>query len=277
MVQEVEEGEQLLRRSLAIWRELDDRTGLASGLNQLGTALVLLGTFDESQAMFEENLAICRDLGLRFGMAWAETWLGFAELHQGHYARAGAQAQTALALGREIDDQPTIGRSLWLLGDVALARGSDPEAQRFLEESVAVYQAYGLPDELVMVLADLGVTALVQHQLDQAQQHLCQALQTAAATRMIFVDGQPLATTALLLAELGHAEEAAEVYALACRYRLVTASRWFDDVIGRRMTALTAGLPPEAVAAAQARGQAHDLHAAVAELATALAQRPAYL
>jgi len=124
-----------------------------------------------------------------------------------------------------------------------------------------------------MLLANLGVAALRQDQLAQAHQHVCQALRTATELRMVYVYALPLPATALLLAELGHTEQAVEVYALASRHPLVSASRWFDEVVGRRTATVTAGLPPEVVAAAQARGRARDLQTTVAELATALAQR----
>jgi tetratricopeptide (TPR) repeat protein len=261
-----EEGEQLQRRSLTIWRKLEDRVGIVSGLNQLAVTLIFFGRFDEARAMFEESLAICHNLGLRRASAWAEVWLAFAELHHGDYQRARTHGETALALGRELGDQPTIGRALWFLGAVTLAEGADAEGQRTLEGSVAVYRAYGLPDELIMVLADLAVAALWQGLLGQAQQHLCEALHMVTASRMVFIYALPLPATALLLAELGQAEQAVELYALASRDPHVSSSRWFEDVVGRRMAKVSAGLPPEVVAAAQERGRARDLEATMAQL-----------
>jgi len=57
-----------------------------------------------------------------------------------------------------------------------------------------------------------------------------------------------------------------ELYALASRYPRVPNSRWFEDVIGRRIAAASAALPPEVVEAAKARGQVRDLEATVIEL-----------
>jgi hypothetical protein len=57
-----------------------------------------------------------------------------------------------------------------------------------------------------------------------------------------------------------------ELYALATRYPFVANSRWFEDVAGRHITAVAATLPPEVVAAAQARGRARDLWETAQEL-----------
>ena len=57
-----------------------------------------------------------------------------------------------------------------------------------------------------------------------------------------------------------------EIYALASRYPYVANSQWFEDVVGKHITAVAARLPPDVVAAAQERGRARDLDATVAEL-----------
>jgi hypothetical protein len=63
-----------------------------------------------------------------------------------------------------------------------------------------------------------------------------------------------------------------ELYALASRYPLVANSRWFEDVAGRHIAAVAASLPPDVVAAAQARGRARDLEATVTELLVELGE-----
>jgi hypothetical protein len=50
-------------------------------------------------------------------------------------------------------------RSLWLLGNVALACEAFAEAERLLERSAATYREYGLPHELVWVLANHAAAA----------------------------------------------------------------------------------------------------------------------
>jgi hypothetical protein len=73
----------------------------------------------------------------------------------------------------------------------------------------------------------------------------------------------------LLLANRGEGERAVELYALASRYPFVANSRYWEDVAGNHIATVAAhpeGVPPEVVTAAEARGQARDLDATVAEL-----------
>ncbi len=63
-----------------------------------------------------------------------------------------------------------------------------------------------------------------------------------------------------------------QFYALASRYPVVVNSRRFEDTAGRHIAAVAATLPPNVVAAAQARGRARDLEATVAELLVELGE-----
>ena len=71
---------------------------------------------------------------------------------------------------------------------------------------------------------------------------------------------------ALLMAGCGEIERAVEMYALASRYPLVATARWFEDIAGRHIAAVAAGLPASLVSVAPARGLALDLNAVIQEL-----------
>lgn len=64
-----------------------------------------------------------------------------------------------------------------------------------------------------------------------------------------------------------------ELYALACTYPYVANSCWYEDVVGCELAEAAAGLPPDVVAAARARGQALDLWTTVEGLNDLLAER----
>jgi hypothetical protein len=68
---------------------------------------------------------------------------------------------------------------------------------------------------------------------------------------------------------------AIERYALAWQNPYVANSRWFEDVAGRHIAAVAASLPPEVVAAAEARGRTRDLWQTAEELLKELPQKEA--
>jgi hypothetical protein len=106
-----------------------------------------------------------------------------------------------------------------------------------------------------------------------ARQYLCEALRMVAAIGAFEQAMFALAATALFLAERGQPEWAVELYATLSRYLPVAEGGWYKDFFGRHVAAAAAGLPPDAVAAAQARGQERDLEATLAELLIELEDR----
>ncbi len=100
----------------------------------------------------------------------------------------------------------------------------------------------------------------------RARQHISAALRIATELRAVTVLVPAVPAIALLLADRGEAARAVELYALALRYPHVANSCWYEDVVGKHITAAAETLPPDVVAAAEARGRARDLEATVKEL-----------
>jgi DNA-binding SARP family transcriptional activator/predicted ATPase len=263
---QIEDAMQSVRECIAIWRQLGDRSGIAGGLNQLAPGLILTGSYAEAFTVLEESLAICTDLGLRWSEAWVNLWRGFAELHTGHYRRAQGSVEKALPFSREMGDYEYVGRSLWLLGDVALAREAYGEAAGLLKESVASYGAYGLPNEWVWALADLAVAERGVGKSDRALGHMCEALRTAIAVRAVLSLFWIVPKAALFLVDLGKVERAVEVYALALRSPGVVKSRWFEQVVGRHIVAAAGTLLPEFTGVLQTCGESKGLGDTAREL-----------
>jgi hypothetical protein len=82
---------------------------------------------------------------------------------------------------------------------------------------------------------------------------------------------QALAAAALILADAADSTESAkvravELYALLSRHPHVANSRWYEDVVGKQITAIAKTLPADVVAAAQERGKTRDLWETAEEL-----------
>ena len=188
-------------------------------------------------------------------------------MHLGQYQQAWAHEQIGFDLSREIGYRRGVAIALGVLGSVASAVEAHTEARQRLKEAVAIYRELGQQDAVGWTLASLGIAERGLGHFPQAQQYLCQALQTAAKIGAFVPLTTALPGSVLLLADQGKEEQAVELYALAAsRFPAVANSRWFEDVVGRHIAAVAATLSPEVVAAAQRRGQARDLWATVEEL-----------
>jgi tetratricopeptide (TPR) repeat protein len=260
------EAERLMRESLALYRALDEPFYGHKAALRLGHSLAGQGRVAEAYPLLEKALAAFSERGgVPELVSWATVVLSQADLSLGRYAEAGRKAQASLALARDVDARWWIGAALGVLGCAAMAQGAYPEAQQRLQESLDVFQGTQTQNQVIGAHADMAGAALLQGNTDKAQQHLLQALRLATeyrATALLLA----LPFVARLLAEQGHAERAVEIYALASRYPYVANSRWYEDLVGQRIAAVAATLPPEVVAAAQERGRARDRWATAQEL-----------
>jgi predicted ATPase/DNA-binding winged helix-turn-helix (wHTH) protein len=133
----------LYEESLAIRRELGDRSGITASLNNLGIAAVDQADYPAARARFEESLAISRELGHRSGIASSLSNSGVLAINQGDYPAAKAMLEESLAICRELGDRGWIGNVLNNLGYVARNRGDYPAARALHEESLAIRRELG--------------------------------------------------------------------------------------------------------------------------------------
>jgi predicted ATPase len=265
----LEDSEHLIREAWAIFARVWPGHPAGEGL---GWVLCARGRFDEGLRELEENRTVREERG---APSIGHSWLSLANVHLGRYGQARRHGELAVAASRAGGIPREIGFALLVQSWPALAEGAYAKARELLDESVAVYRGVEQVDWASWTLACAGYAERALGRQELAWEHAREALQTGVELHAFFplIYGLPL--VALLLADksacstLG-VERAVEVYALASRYGHVANSRWFEDVAGKRIAAAAATLPPEVVAAAQARGRARDLWATAEELLTQL-------
>jgi len=104
-------------------------------------------------------------------------------------------------------------------------------------------------------------------QLSEARQSLQEAIKIAAENESFAVVCFALPVILPVLTDLGQGEQAVELCALAAsRLPWMSSSPWFEDIAGQQIADVAARLPPDVVAAAQARGRARDLWTTVGEI-----------
>jgi predicted ATPase/DNA-binding SARP family transcriptional activator len=265
---QLEQGERLIRKGLEIRQQIGDRVGTAIGFENLGGALTFLGKFTEACSLMEESIRIYEDLGFRHASECS--MLDVALAHLGHYEQAQRRQQKALAHHRAVSNVGGVGGRLCELGRIALAKEAYVEARDLLQESVTVHRDIEQPHELSRSLAFLGLAERGLGRMEQSHRLLREALLIACRIQAFIPLVTVLPTVSLWLVDRDRVEQAVEVYALVSRYPHVANSRWFEDVVGRHIAA-AAALPPDVIAAAQARGRSGDLWDTAARLASELA------
>jgi predicted ATPase len=267
----LDEAKRLARESVALLREIDDRHLLVYGLLKLGWILYWRGENAEAHAVLEENLTTTTDLGISHLIPAAYSLAAVVKLQLGDYTGARGFAEQGLAIARDsvLPGHTAIPQEA--LGRVALVEEAYEEASVAPRENPTLFFWTGWREQPGEALAVLGVASLRQGQIAEAHGHMSEAVRIAGETKSVPATLFALSAVALLLVDADkpaahQAKRALELYALASRYPYVANSRWFQDVVGKHITAAAAALPPEVVGAAQERGRALDLWGTAKEL-----------
>ena len=158
----------LLEESLALYRELKDKWGIAWSIKDLGIVALLQGNNDRTAVLLEESLALHREMRDRWGSSLALGNLGIVAFHQGDYERARVIFEENLALHREMEDKYGISTSLHFLGHVVLRQGDYERATALFEESLSLAREMGSKEWMAHCLEGLAGVAEAKGQQERA-------------------------------------------------------------------------------------------------------------
>ncbi|HZU70579.1 MAG TPA: tetratricopeptide repeat protein [Ktedonobacteraceae bacterium] len=157
------QGEILAQESLALFRELGDKRGIALSLNRLGVAAWRRGDFSSARVLLEEDLALFREMGDRDRVAWSLFMHGLLDSKQGEYARASSWFEESLALFRELGNKRGIAASLTqLAGTLFVSQGVQDMIYPLLEQGLSLDREVGDKEGMAVASLLLGWVALKQ-------------------------------------------------------------------------------------------------------------------
>jgi predicted ATPase/DNA-binding SARP family transcriptional activator len=267
------EGDQAKRtrldESIRLFRELGEPWGLAFPLVFLGDLEWRQGNHERARALFEEALALRRAVGHRFAIAHSLQYLARVALHDGDLRRAAALQQEILSLFREMGHRGNVAWSLLELAEVALLSGDYEAARSHIGESLIVCREIGFRFGIAMGMMRLGAVALGQQEFRRA---------AALFGESLPIFGEPgdnrgvagcFTGLGAVAAAEGDCEQAARLFGAAaelCETTGVGQSSSEQAIYDRGIAAARAGGGEEAFSAAWNEGRAMT-----SEQATALA------
>ena len=163
--------------SLAIYREVGDRQGIASALIKLGNAATEMGDYAAASGFLEEALKTWRELEDKHGIARALISSGWVALRSGKYGLAKTRLMEALALSRDLGDTRNIAFELSGLGEVALRQQDYVRATQLVEESLELRRQLGNKWGVGVSLGILGWVAMREEKWDRAIARLGESLE----------------------------------------------------------------------------------------------------
>jgi predicted ATPase/class 3 adenylate cyclase len=158
-----DQGEVLAQESLALFRRLGDRRGIALSLDRLGMAAWRRGDFRAARVLMEEDLALFREVGDQDRIAWSLFTLGLLNNKQGEYTRACALFEGSLTLFRELGNKRGIAASLTqMAGTLFVSQGNQAMISPMLQEGLSLDREVGDKEGMAVSSLLLGWIALKQ-------------------------------------------------------------------------------------------------------------------
>ena len=161
---EPERAAELVERSLAVFRQQDDRERIGTALNSLGSIKRVLGDFDAAGSLLEESLAIRRELGDEVRMASSLSNLGIVAFEQGDLDDAEARFVEALELDRVHGNEWGAGAALDNLAAVAIERGDSERARELNSDVLVSAQRVGDQELIAFGLEKAAILAATEEQ-----------------------------------------------------------------------------------------------------------------
>jgi predicted ATPase/DNA-binding CsgD family transcriptional regulator len=129
----------MYRKGLALFQEVGDKWFTEYTRFYLGVTFWLEGDWDAAEPLFQACMSGYSVLGDRKGISYAHFGLAHVALGRGHYAPARAHFEQALETKRGLGDRLSVGRILHGLGEVAFGQDDLAAAQDLHQQSAAIF------------------------------------------------------------------------------------------------------------------------------------------
>jgi predicted ATPase/DNA-binding CsgD family transcriptional regulator len=156
------EARSVLEKSVSLYREIDDKGGLAYSLMSLGTINLTRKEYALAHFQLGEGLELSRALGIKEGTAWSLLMLALLFLTEEQLSNVSSLLEESLTLFKEIRNKQGWARTLLLMGELMSRQGKYAEARSLLEESLILLKEVGSRQFIAQALLKLASTAAKQ-------------------------------------------------------------------------------------------------------------------
>ena len=164
----LEEARQHEERCVALFKEVDDRWGLALAFNDLGNVFLESGDIAAARSKYEHSLAVWRELDDQWGYGLATSNLAKLCYRTGDVLMAKQLLINASAMQRDEGNQWGWAESIERLGHITFDEGDYPQAAKLFYDSLALHQKIGRKQLVADCLDGLAQVATAMEQPDRA-------------------------------------------------------------------------------------------------------------
>jgi serine/threonine protein kinase/tetratricopeptide (TPR) repeat protein len=164
----------LFQQALAIYRERNDRWGMALALIAIGDTyrggMDLSAEIEQGLNYVRESLKIRREIGDQYGIAEALSLLAIVAGWMNQSDEAEKMVEEALRINREIGSDSGVTTSLLAMGITASSRGDLESAAKYYRECLAMRREIGNLPAIASVIGILSWNAYMQGNYQEALQ-----------------------------------------------------------------------------------------------------------
>jgi len=212
-------AESSLERSLSLYEELGDESGIAASLNALAVSARDRGDYAAAQSNFERSLACWRMLPDRQAIARCLHNLANVVKIRGDYPRARWALSEATDIFEELGDRSGAAWSINQQGDIAREQGDLVAARELYERSLLAFREAADPWGAARSLTDLAYIDCEHGRHLTAHIACREALEIFASLGHRRGIARALEGSACLALAQGHAERALKLAAAAAHLR----------------------------------------------------------
>ncbi|MBN1993071.1 MAG: tetratricopeptide repeat protein [Anaerolineae bacterium] len=249
--------------SLTLYRQTDNKAGMALSLNNLANTIGdLSADYDQAQSLYQESLALAREIDDRFGIARALINQGAVAQEIGNYPEAQQLYRESLEVYQKIGYRYGQSAALNYLGQVTSLLGEHVAAKTFLQQSFDLSQETGDHRSMADCLKQLGNVACRMDAYPEAKEYFAEALNLVMEIQADQMALDILIGVANLFQQQGKQESALELLAFVIHQSQGSQER------KNRAQALVpkceAGLSPPVITRCRERGESQILAEIVA-------------
>jgi predicted ATPase/DNA-binding SARP family transcriptional activator len=163
----------LAEQSVSLWREVNDKGGLADALCDLGTITHWQGDKERGHALLEESIDLFRQVDDEKGLVRAIYWYGASMAYsKDEHEEARSNLEEVLLLGPKVGDIANVAAAKWVLGNIAVDQGDHVRARSLYEESLSSWLAIEDKPGIALAHGALGLLTYFQRKDEEARPHL---------------------------------------------------------------------------------------------------------
>ena len=170
-VSRLPEAEGSYKEAEEIAKEVNDKEGLATALNALGTVYKKMGELDKALEHHQQALMIHKKIGNQGGEACALGNIGIVYKTKGELDKALEHHQQALMICRDMGDREGEASVLGNIGNSYLMKGETDKAFEYQQQAIIINKDIGDREGEAIALYNIGAVYEMRFEFDKALEY----------------------------------------------------------------------------------------------------------